>query len=147
MQESKNLNQRSMDNRDPWFEAMDNTTPVFVYGTLMKGNSTRGLNMFPGAKFKGTAQTKKSSYSLYDLGSFPAVGPKGRNSIQGEVWEVDDETFRQLDRIEGYPEFYSRQQIDTTQGKAWMYYIPDIAEYDSVYQIKGDGTVAWQASY
>ena len=32
--------------------------------------------------------------------------------------------------IEGYPDFYNRKEIDTTQGKVWMYFIPDVAGYN-----------------
>ena len=137
-----------MDNTqpDPWFESMVEQIPVFVYGTLMKGNTTRGLNMFPGSQFVGAAKTKASSFSLYDLGSFPAVGISGNNQIQGEVWKVSQDTFETLDQIEGYPNFYNRRQVDTTHGKAWMYYIPNVNEYEGVEQIKGPGTVKWADS-
>tara|TARA_B100001057_G_C22423839_1_gene784641 strand:+ start:155 stop:568 length:414 start_codon:yes stop_codon:yes gene_type:complete len=132
--------------RDPWFESMDLQIPVFVYGTLMSGNSTRGLNMFPGTQLVGKAETKNANFSLWDLGNFPAVSTRGDNKIQGEVWNVSQETFDTLDQIEGYPNFYTRQQVETTQGKAWMYYIPDVTEYQGVDQITGKGTVKWERS-
>ena len=117
---------------------------VFVYGTLKSGNTTRGLNMFPDAEKVGNAVTSDSAYSLYDLGSFPAVGLKGNNKISGEVWEVDDETFAMLDSIEGYPNFYNRKQIQTSQGKAWVYYIPYIDQDQTLGKIEGEGTVEWE---
>ena len=111
---------------------------VFVYGTLKKGNQTRGLDGFANAEFVGTAITTYAIYSLYDLGAFPAVTLKGNNKIQGEAWLVDDETMNILDRIEGYPDFYNRTQIATTKGDAWIYYIPNIAEYPGVTQITAE---------
>lgn len=105
-------------------------TKVFVYGTLKKGDSRRGLDRWAtGVQFVGPAVTSKLDYSLYDLGSFPAAVLNGNNRIEGEVWIVDEDTMEDLDRIEGYPAFYKRIQIDTTQGRAWMYYIPDIENY------------------
>ena len=111
-----------------------NETKVFVYGTLKKGNAARGLDRWAkGVKFVGTAVTSKPEYSLYNLGHFPAVSLKGQSHVSGEVWTVDNETMHELDRIEGYPAFYKRTQIDTTQGRAWMYFIHDIENYHADY--------------
>jgi gamma-glutamylcyclotransferase (GGCT)/AIG2-like uncharacterized protein YtfP len=111
-----------------------NKTKVFVYGTLKKGNSHRGLDRWaPNAKFIGAAVTSKPSYSLYDLGAFPAAHLNGDSLILGEVWEVDNDTMQDLDQIEGYPDFYKRTQVNTTHGIAWMYHIPDIKNYNAIY--------------
>lgn len=96
---------------------------VFVYGSLKSGGMVRGLDGFPGATIVGKAKTTYPDYNMLDLGSFPAV-VKGEKYIQGEVWEVDDTTFQELDMIEGYPEFYKRVKTETTQGRAWMYFLP-----------------------
>ena len=98
---------------------------VFVYGTLKSGGQIRRLNQFgDGAVIVGKAQTVYPDYDMIDLGSFPGVVKGGTYKIQGEVWEVDDETMQDLDDIEGYPNFYNREVTMTTQGKAWMYYLP-----------------------
>jgi gamma-glutamylcyclotransferase (GGCT)/AIG2-like uncharacterized protein YtfP len=107
---------------------------IFVYGTLKRGDRHRGLDQWAdGSEFVGEAVTTKPLYSLYDLGAFPAANLQGDSHISGEVWRVDDRTMRDLDRIEGYPAFYKRTQIETTQGTAWMYHIPDIKNYNAVY--------------
>ena len=109
-----------------------NKTKVFVYGTLKKGNQRRGIDRWAkGVQFIGPAVTSKSAYSLYDLGSFPAVVLNGNTRISGEVWAIDEDTMNELDRIEGYPAFYKRTQVDTTQGRSWMYFIPDIENYSA----------------
>jgi gamma-glutamylaminecyclotransferase len=111
-----------------------NKTKVFVYGTLKKGSRSRGLDRWgEGADFIGHAVTSKPIFSLYDLGAFPAVGITGSNHIAGEVWSVNDDTMADLDRIEGYPAFYKRTQIDTTQGRAWIYFISDIENYHATF--------------
>lgn len=117
-----------------------NNNKVFVYGTLKKGNSVRGLNMFRdrGAEYVSDAVTTEADYSLYDLGAFPAVTLGGNNQISGEVWEVNEYMMKVLDDIEGYPDFYNRTKIKTTQGKAWMYYIPDIKSYRTTNYIEPD---------
>ena len=106
-----------------------NETNVFVYGTLKRGSSIRGLDRWgSGAEFVGPAVTIRNNYSLWNLGAFPAVS-SGKSYIAGEVWSVDKETLADLDRIEGHPDFYKRMEVSTTKGKAWMYYIPDIDSY------------------
>lgn len=102
---------------------------VFVYGTLKKGNTLRGIDKFGDAEFVGNATTTKSDYNMYTLGAFPAVTMNGEHSVTGEVWEVDQETFQVLDQIEGYPDFYDRSIISTTAGDAWMYHITDIGNF------------------
>ena len=100
---------------------MQPNTPikVFVYGTLKSGGEIRGLHQFVGgAVIVGKAYTTYPDYSMIDLGAFPGVLKGGRHKIQGEVWEVDQDTFEDLDAMEGYPEFYNRELTETTQGRA-----------------------------
>jgi len=97
---------------------------VFVYGSLKSGGDIRGLNQFgDGAAIIGKTRTKYPDYEMVDLGAFPGVFLNGDNFIEGEVWEVDKETMQDLDAIEGYPNFYNRQEIYTELGKANMYYL------------------------
>lgn len=119
---------------------------VFVYGTLKRGNRVRGMDKMGNAKFINEAVTVDAEYSLYDLGAFPAVSRRGENRIQGEVWEVDDALMAILDVIEGYPDFYNRCEVVTTEGTAWMYYIDDVAAQCNCTQITGskEKTLAWQ---
>lgn len=108
-----------------------NATNVFVYGTLKRGQSQRGLDRWGnGAEFIGSATTTDSNYSLWNLGAFPAVS-SGKSRISGEVWSVDSNTLTDLDHIEGHPDFYKRIEINTTKGKSWMYYISDIESYNA----------------
>lgn len=64
---------------------------------------------------------------MLDLGSFPGVVPgdaaEGKDgAVTGEVYEVSDETFRRLDRLEGHPRLYRRELVETeANGPAWMY--------------------------
>jgi gamma-glutamylcyclotransferase (GGCT)/AIG2-like uncharacterized protein YtfP len=97
---------------------------VFVYGTLKSGGKVRGLDGFPGATIVGKAKTTYPDYHMIDLGAFPGVLKNGEHHIQGEVWEVDEQTALELDMIEGYPDFYNKEKTETTQGRAWMYFLP-----------------------
>lgn len=102
---------------------------VFVYGTLKAGDSMRGIDRIsPNAVIVGKAVTTYPDYDMIDLGAFPGA-VDGNRHIGGEVWEVDEDTFQLLDQIEGFPDFYNRKIVDTSQGKAWMYYLENSAEY------------------
>jgi len=123
---------------------MANKNRVFVYGTLKQGNRTRGMQHFGGeAEFIGDATTD-ADFSMYNLGSFPAAVLNGEHKISGQVFDVDDDVLEVLDHIEGYPDFYSRDQINTSLGKAWIYHIKDIDEYHGEKIVPSDGnTVSW----
>lgn len=63
---------------------------------------------------------------MYDLGAFPAI-TEGKKPIQGEVWEVDQETLERLDHLEGHPNLYLRLQVPLLGGKekVWAYFLPE----------------------
>ena len=121
------------------------TNQVFVYGTLKRNNRVRGLDQFGDAVFVGLAETTDSQYDLWCLGAFPAISLNGNNTIKGEVWRVNDAVMDQLDMIEGYPAFYRRRIIETTQGPAWVYYLQpqDIKDFGMCKQIHGERALEW----
>lgn len=92
---------------------------VFVYGSLRKGFGNHPL--LERSKYLGEHFTE-DEYTMYSMGAFPVVAEGGGSHIFGEVYEVDDNVFSALDRLEGYPDFYNRKQIRTEWGLAWMYY-------------------------
>ncbi|MDG2990491.1 gamma-glutamylcyclotransferase [Candidatus Synechococcus calcipolaris G9] len=74
-------------------------THLFVYGTL-----TQGLGLsdrLANATFLGHGLTQGR---LYDLGSFPGfkAADHAQEVVYGELYQVDAETLRTLDGIEGY---------------------------------------------
>lgn len=91
---------------------------VFVYGTLLSGESNHDLLL--NSRYLGEHKTE-AEYTLFNYGPYPAVIIDGTISIHGEVYEVDEQTFKALDRLEGYPNFYDRKLITTPYGEAWMY--------------------------
>ena len=105
---------------------------VFVYGTLKRGQTHHHL--LATARFAGEAQAL--GLSLHDLGPFPmaiaAAQPEtGAETdpetvpVSGDVFAVDDETLEQLeqlDRLEGVPRLYQRQQLELLDGRrVWIY--------------------------
>ena len=97
------------------------THRVFVYGTLLTGERN--------ANWAGRARRQKAWTlgTIYDTKyGFPAFVKEGGTRIEGEVLTVGDEGFRMMDRLEGYPRLYRREEIEATleggeRVKAWVY--------------------------
>jgi gamma-glutamylcyclotransferase (GGCT)/AIG2-like uncharacterized protein YtfP len=93
---------------------------VFVYGTLMRGE--RAHRFLSGARFVRVAQTVPA-FTLVSLGPYPAVLAGGRTSVRGELYDVDDDMIVALDRYEGVPRLYRREEITLRGGKRAHAYI------------------------
>jgi gamma-glutamylaminecyclotransferase len=94
-------------------------TRLFVYGSLMAG--LRFADLLDGATFAGPATTRET-YTLIDLGPYPAASPSGPSVLQGEVYVVDPPTLARVDRLEGHPDLYERHQRPLSDGtSAWLY--------------------------
>jgi gamma-glutamylcyclotransferase (GGCT)/AIG2-like uncharacterized protein YtfP len=95
---------------------------VFVYGTLRR-EEVRSMSIrFPDSTFVAEA---KVSGSLYDLGAYPGLLLNDSNSlVNGEVYEVDDETLTKLDDFEASSN-YLRKQVEISLGDhkrlCWTY--------------------------
>ena len=82
---------------------------VFVYGSLLSDLGNHYV--LDSARFIGAATTAPV-FTFYDLGAFPAAVEGGDTAILGEVYAVNDATLVSLDRLEGVPDFYSRNECD-----------------------------------
>lgn len=93
---------------------------VLVYGSLRMGEGNNYL--LEGSDFMG--EIKFTGFTLHNLGYYPAIVENEENGqeIVGEVWEITNDTFNRLDRLEGYPHYYNRKQIETEFGPAWVYF-------------------------
>ena len=126
-------------NNDQWHH-------VFVYGTLQAcAHTIRSLSESSESEFVAHCQTQ-NNYQMYDLGHFPAVTIGNQSEghpVLGELWRVTDRVRSELDVIEGYPDFYDREIIDTTAGRAWMYYLPKPCGYGCRLISENQGVVSW----
>lgn len=103
---------------------------VAVYGTLKKGQSNHSL--LSGSKLIGSGETPPH-YTLLEMGSYPGA-TFGDSKLKVEVYEVDALTLRDLDRLEGHPDFYRRtlvpiemdDNIEYTE-EAWMYTVAHLS--------------------
>jgi gamma-glutamylcyclotransferase (GGCT)/AIG2-like uncharacterized protein YtfP len=100
----------------------------FVYGSLMQGYGNH--RRIKDANLLGKFTTSKA-YTMYSLGSFPAVVCGGDTAIHGEVYETEDQSIiHGLYALEGYSgiptedgghNMYDIETIDTQWGKATMF--------------------------
>lgn len=101
---------------------------MFVYGSLRKGyhNHDRFLT---GCRYVGDGITNPE-FTMITLGNFPGVFAGGDTAIKGEIYEVNLPTLRQLDRLEGHPDFYRRTAITLQDGMEVRIYLyqPPVSE-------------------
>ncbi|MFW6225395.1 MAG: gamma-glutamylcyclotransferase family protein [bacterium] len=101
---------------------------IFVYGTLLSGEGNWQYYLRD-SKLLGE-ETLKGNFTMVSLGGFPGVIPSGEGVVKGEVYEVDDLTYRQIEMLEGYDEnpkytFYSKMKVNTKFGEADMYILDE----------------------
>ena len=99
---------------------MNDTTRVFVYGTLLSGEPNH--HVLADAELIGQASTAPD-FLLVDLGAFPALVPGGETAVAGEVYKVDNATLARLDHLEGHPRFYRREPITLNSGQDALAYM------------------------
>lgn len=94
---------------------------VFVYGTLMKKYWNHyfleGKICIGEGKLKG--------YEMYHVSSFPGIVESKQNEVLGEVYEIDEETLKRLDRLEAAGIMYIRKEesviVNGEEIKAFVY--------------------------
>ena len=119
---------------------------VCVYGTLIAGEAN--------AHWAGNARRQKAwtTGTIYDTGCrFPAFVKRGRTHIKGEVLTVDDDGFKSMDRLEGYPHLYRREQIQVHlvgggNVLAWVYIMNNLLKDAPVIE-SGDWVASRKAGY
>lgn len=103
---------------------------VAVYGSLLSGFGNHRL--LEQSNFLG--QSEITGFEMYSLGGFPVICPvENKSVVQAEIYQVDDTTMARLDRLEGYPNFYNRQEVSVqVAGKvesAWVYFMSNPPNY------------------
>ena len=124
----------------------DKEHKVFVYGTLIAGECN--------ARWAGNARRQKAWTlgTIYDTGCrFPAFVKRGRTRVKGEVLTVNDDGFRSMDRLEGYPRLYRREQIQVHlvgggSVLAWVYIMNTLRKDAPVIE-SGDWVAYRKAGY
>jgi len=105
---------------------------VAVYGSLRKTMSNYQYYLSD-SEYKGTFPTEPE-YTMHSLQWYPGLKLNGNTSVVMEVYEVDEEVLKNLNRLEGYrygepATFYDRIEINTPWGKAFTYiYVKELSK-------------------
>jgi gamma-glutamylaminecyclotransferase len=111
---------------------------LFVYGTLKKGRHNH--DYLEGSEFMCDCHTNKD-YTLIVSG-LPFLVKREGQGCKGELYRINEDTLRTIDRLEGHPRFYKRETItvyDLETGMpiiAQTYIHPDIFNKKYLYDQK-----------
>ena len=88
--------------------ANHDTELIFVYGTLMSGQSA-SEEYLSGCALLGRYLLR--DHAMYDLGAYPGVVPQEGETVVGEVYRVPEYLLRKLDWYEGEGTLYHRRTV------------------------------------
>jgi gamma-glutamylcyclotransferase (GGCT)/AIG2-like uncharacterized protein YtfP len=97
---------------------------LFVYGTLKRGEP-RAAHLRE-ATYLGTVQTAPHFRLYHPLrADYPCLVRVARNGVivEGELYEVCQETLERLDRVEGVPDLFVRQLVALASGEQVLAYL------------------------
>lgn len=92
---------------------------ICVYGSLRPG--AYAYHIMRGSS-RHIGEVTIPNAAIYSLGGFPGLKQKEGCQVVGDLLEITDASLpARLDQYEGYPDFYTRQVIETSEGPAWVY--------------------------
>lgn len=107
------------------------TYKLFVYGTLKKGFHNHDYYLGEGkSRFLGDAVTD-SSFTLY-IEALPfLVREASDGPVEGELYEIDEDTLYEIDGLEGHPRVYKREFVtvydkDGNEVECFAYLYPNV---------------------
>ena len=107
---------------------------VFVYGTLKRGFDNH--HILAKSKLISTAKTLYNYPLICKYPSFPyLIDAEGEGfCVHGEVYDATYRTMLRLDELEGYPDHYTRREIevvleDKTVTMATVYFLAEKIQY------------------
>ena len=118
------------------------TRKVFVYGTLMNGESNH--HFLENSTCLGKAAIE--GYDMYNVGGFyPAIIP-GNARIIGELYEVPNEDMPSIDMLEGEGSLYIRK-CEITTGNELAYIYEYAQDTEGLEKIDSWKEYIWYVSY
>ena len=119
---------------------------VTVYGSLLKGlgNWHWHLNN-PNSMLLGE-HTINGGFVMVSLGGFPGLIPdeKSDSKIFVETYEVTEDVYKSIERLEGYPHFYDKRKVQTPFGESEVYVLGDNYYREHALVPETDGIVNWR---
>ncbi len=104
----------------------EKTPYIFVYGTLMSGFGNNAL--LKNSRLVEAATTEDNLVLLAN--SIPyLLDEEGKSYVRGEIYEVNENSLKKIDQLEGHPDWYSRKIISVVTDlgdkmEAWVYFMP-----------------------
>lgn len=103
---------------------------IFVYGTLRPPQSHSSKHdsryyFHIDRYIKAAESARIEQADLFNLGAYPAARP-GEGIIYGDLLTLEAQALPIIDRIEGHPKFFRRENVDVITGsgqtRAWIYW-------------------------
>jgi len=92
---------------------------IVVYGSLRRqhGNWRYLINQEP-----LVTEVINIPFKMISLGGFPGLIPSEENNdITVEIYEVSEDTYKAVENLEGYPNFYQKALVPTSLGELEIY--------------------------
>jgi len=97
----------------------ENKILIAVYGSLRNG---LGNHHFLEEMTLVSEEIVLIPFRMVSLGGFPGlVESKTTNPIKIEIYEVTAAAYRAIERLEGYPSFYTKAVVPTSKGGVEVY--------------------------
>ena len=100
---------------------------LLVYGTLKRGGALS--SHLRNSEFLN--EEKVHGFEMFNLGWYPGI-KKGPGTIYGEIYSIPVELLSSLDRVEGVPYLYDREEIITSHGVTYVYVYQGTPEDGSI---------------
>ncbi len=98
---------------------------IAVYGSLRKGMYNHALLHKDGAQYVKT-EIFEIPFKMIPYSSYPALIPDDKNNkIEMEIYDVDDNVYRMIEYLEGYPTFYDKASVTDNEETIEFYILPD----------------------
>ena len=127
---------------------------VTVYGSLLEGLGNWKWHLDNSESKKLGEHILVGKFQMVSMGGFPGLIPDSTmsedNKIFVETNEVTDRVYASIERLEGYPSFYGRTDIETPFGPSAVYTLSG-SRYgmsnDRLVPKDEDGIVNWRKYY
>lgn len=104
---------------------------ITVYGSLLEGLGNWKWHLDNEESTKLGEHVLEDNVVMISFGGFPGliVDESVKNKIFVETYEVTDNVFKSVERLEGYPTFYNRRKVETPFGESEIYVLASARDY------------------
>lgn len=119
---------------------------VTVYGSLLKGLGNWQWHLNNSDSILLGEHTLNGGFVMVSLGGFPGliVDNKSERKIFVETYEVSEDVYKGIERLEGYPSFYDKYKVETPFGESEVYILGDQYYREHALVPEIDGVVNWR---